>query len=148
VNSERDQPSPSNCEHGKTTEGTRLRRILVIDDDESFLKIITRILELEGYGVETARTGKEAIEKSNLGSYDLAIIDVRLPDMDGTDLLTAMRDTTPRMIKIMLTGFGSAEDRVEAIERNADDYLVKPIQMEKLLGTIKNHLEKQSQASR
>jgi DNA-binding NtrC family response regulator len=132
----------------KLTERTRLRRILVIDDDESFLRVITRILELEGHGVETARTGKEAIERSNLGSYDLAIIDVRLPDMNGTALLTAMRDTTPRMIKIMLTGYGSAEDKVEAIKRNADDYLVKPIQMDNLLGTIKNHLEKQSRASR
>jgi DNA-binding response OmpR family regulator len=122
------------------------KHIIVVDDDESFLRIITRILELEGYRVETARTGKEAIEKSNLDYYNLAIIDLRLPDMDGTDLLTLMRDTTPRMIKIMLTGRVSAGDRFEAIRKDADRYLVKPIQTDDLLRTIKNHLEKQASA--
>jgi DNA-binding response OmpR family regulator len=119
---------------------------LVVDDDESVLVTIARILELEGYRVETARTGREAIEKSQLGSYHLAIIDIRLPDMDGTELLTAMRDktpTTPRMIKIMLTGYVSAGDRTETVRRNADGYLVKPIEVDALLRTIKNHLEKQ-----
>jgi DNA-binding response OmpR family regulator len=122
------------------------KRILVVDDDESVLMTIARILELEGYVVETARTGREAIEKSQLGSYHLAIIDIRLPDMDGTELLTAMRDktpTTPKMIKIMLTGYESAGDRSETVRRNADGYLVKPIQVDELLRTIKNHLEKQ-----
>jgi DNA-binding response OmpR family regulator len=126
------------------------KRIIVIDDDESVLGTIARILELEGYRVETARTGREAIEKSNLDSYNLAIIDIRLPDMDGTDLLTAMRDTTPttpRMIKIMLTGYASAGDRAETVTRNADDYLVKPIEVDALLRTIKNHLEKQENAA-
>jgi DNA-binding response OmpR family regulator len=123
------------------------KRILVIDDDESVLATIARILELEGYKAETAKTGKEAIEKSNLGSYDLAIIDLRLPDMDGTDLLTAMRDTTPRMIKIMLTGYPSAGDRTVTIRENADSYLVKPIDVDDLLKTIKNHLEKKENAT-
>jgi DNA-binding response OmpR family regulator len=125
------------------------KRIIVIDDDESVLMTIARILELEGYRVETARTGREAIEKSQRDSYHLAIIDIRLPDMDGTDLLTAMRDTTPttpRMIKIMLTGYASAGDRTETIKENADDYLVKPIEVDALLTTIKNHLEKQENA--
>jgi len=124
------------------------KHILVIDDDESVLGTIARILELEGYKVETARSGKEAIEKSNLDSYNLAIIDVRLPDMDGTDLLTAMRDTTPKMIKIMLTGYASAGGRTETVRRNADGYLVKPIEVDDLLRTIKNHLEKQESAAR
>jgi DNA-binding response OmpR family regulator len=122
------------------------KRILVVDDDESVLVTIVRILELEGYSVDTARTGREAIEKSNLDSYNLAIIDIRLPDMDGTELLTAMRDktpTAPKMIKIMLTGYVSAGDRTETVQRNADGYLVKPIEVDALLRTIKNHLEKQ-----
>jgi DNA-binding response OmpR family regulator len=126
------------------------KRIIVVDDDEAVLGTITRILELEGYRVETARTGREAIEKSNLGFYNLAIIDIRLPDMDGTDLLTTMRDktpTTPRMIKIMLTGYASAGDRAETVRRNADGYLVKPIEVDELLRTIKNHLEKQENAA-
>jgi two-component system nitrogen regulation response regulator GlnG len=123
------------------------KQILVIDDDESVLGTIARILELEGYRVETAKTGKEAIEKSRLDSYNLAIIDLRLPDMQGTDLLTAMPETTPRMIKIMLTGYPSTEARTEAIKRKADGYLVKPIQIDELLRTIKNHLEGQENAA-
>ena len=123
------------------------KHILVIDDDESVLRSIARILELEGYRVETARTGKEAIEKSRLDSYNLAIVDIRLPDMDGTELLTVMRDTTPRMIKIMLTGYASAGDRIGTIKENADGYLVKPIEVDDLLRTIKNHLEKQESAA-
>ena len=120
------------------------KRILVIDDDESFLRMIARVLQLEGYKVETAKTGKEAIEKSNQDSYNLAIIDLRLPDMDGTDLLTAMRETKPRMVKIMLTGHVSPGDKAEAIKMNADAYLVKPIGTIDLLRTIKEHLERQT----
>ena len=120
--------------------------ILVVDDDESFLSMIARILQLEGYRVETARTGKEAIEKSNSNSYNLALIDLRLPDMDGSDLLTAMRETTPRMIKIMLTGYGLAGGGGEEVRKHADGYLVKPVEIEDLLRTIKMHLEKQGNA--
>jgi DNA-binding NtrC family response regulator len=123
------------------------KHILVIDDDESVLGTIARILELEGYRVETARTGREAIEKSRLDSYNLAIIDVRLPDMDGTNLLTAMPETTPRTIKIMLTGYPSPEAKTEAIRRNADGYFVKPIRIDELLTTVKNHLEKREEAA-
>jgi DNA-binding response OmpR family regulator len=126
------------------------KRILVVDDDEAVLGTVARILELEGYIVETARTGREAIEKSRLDAYNLAIIDIRLPDMDGTDLLSTMRDktpTTPRMIKIMLTGYASAGDRTETIRENADGYLVKPIEVDALLTTIKNHLKKQENAA-
>ena len=80
------------------------KRILVIEDDESVLQRIARILELEGYNVDAAKTGKEAIEKSNLKSYNLALIDFRLPDMEGTKLLTAMREMAPRMTKVILPG--------------------------------------------
>ena len=116
--------------------------ILVVDDDESFLRMIARILQLEGYRVETARTGKEAIEKSNSNTYNLVVVDLRLPDMNGSDLLNAMRKTTARMIKIMLTGFELAGDEAEEVRKNADGYLVKPVEIDDLLGTIKKHLGK------
>ena len=93
--------------------------------------------------IETAKTGQEVIEKSNLTSYNLAIIDLRLPDTSGADLLTAMRETTPRMVKIMLTGNPSTGDRTEIIKESADDYLVKPVEIENLLRILKNHLEKE-----
>ena len=121
------------------------KRILVIDDDEAVLQRIVRILELEGYNVDAAKTGKEAIEKSNLNSYNLVLIDIRLPDMEGTKLLTAMRETTPRMIKILLTGYPSAENMAEAAEGHADGYIVKPVGIDDLLKTVKEHLRKQDE---
>jgi len=92
--------------------------------------------------------GKEAIEKCKIGFYNLVLIDIRLPDMDGTDLLTATLETTPRMIKIMITGHPTTETRTEATRRNADGYLVKPIKIDELLRTITNHLDKQESTPR
>jgi len=93
--------------------------------------------------VDTAETGKEAIEKANSNFYNLAIIDIRLPDMEGTELLTATGETTPRTIKIILTGYPSLQNAVEAVNRGADGYLIKPVQTEDLLKTIGEHLRRQ-----
>jgi len=79
-------------------------RILLIDDDESVRKTISKALTKAGYRVDTAENGTEALEKAQANFYNLALIDIRLPDVEGTKLLDAMKDTTPRMIKIILTG--------------------------------------------
>ena len=123
-------------------------RILVVDDDESIRKVIATILEEKGYIVDTAETGKEAIEKSNKVFYNLALIDMRLPDMEGTTLLTAMRETTPKMVKIIVTGYPSLQNAMEAVNKNADAYILKPVRMDKVLNTIKEHLDKQQQAKK
>ena len=115
-------------------------RILVIDDDESIRKTITSILEEKGYMVETAENGKEAIEKTNIRFYNLALIDIRLPDMEGTELLDQMRETTPRMVKVIVTGFPSLRNAIEAVNKNADAYLIKPVRIDELLDTIKEQL--------
>ena len=123
-------------------------RILIVDDDESIRKVIAAILEEKGYIVDTAETGKEAIEKSNKAFYNLALIDMRLPDMEGTTLLTAMRETTPKMVKIIVTGYPSLQNAMEAVNKNADAYILKPVKMGKVLSTIKEHLDKQQQAKK
>ncbi len=69
------------------------KRIIVIDDDKSILRTFTRILQKNGYEIDVAETGKEAFDKSKKKCYDLALIDIRLPDMDGTDLLSKMQQT-------------------------------------------------------
>ena len=125
------------------------KRILVIDDDESVLETTARILELEGYDVDTAKTGKEAVEKSNAKFYNLALIDIRLPDMQGTQLLTAMRETVPRMVKIIVTGYPSMDNAVEAVNKGADGYVVKPIMdTDEFLNKINEHLKKQEESDR
>jgi len=120
------------------------KRILIIDDDEFVLKTNARLLKLEGYEVDTAKTGKEAVEKSKLNYYNLALIDIRLPDMEGTELLTAMRDTVPRMMKIMVTGFPSMNNAIEAVNRGADGYVTKPVtDVDAFVQKIRDLLKKQ-----
>jgi DNA-binding NtrC family response regulator len=118
-------------------------RILVVDDDEGIRTTLTAILEDEGYKVDTAESGKEAILKSNAGFYNLALIDVRLLDMQGTELLTRIKDTVPRMRKIIITGYPTVHNAIDAVNRNADAYMLKPFDIGKLLFVIKDQLRKQ-----
>ena len=117
------------------------RTILVVDDDRSILRTFTRILQKNGYKIDTAETGKEAIEKADKNHYDLALVDIRLPDMDGTDLLAKIKKQLKNTIKIMITGFPSLESGVKALDEGADAYLVKPVKPEELLMLIKEKLQ-------
>ncbi len=112
------------------------KHIIVIDDDKSILRTFTRILQKSGYEIDVAETGKEALEKTKRKTYDLALIDIRLPDMDGTDLLVKMQKTMRGAVKIMITGFPSLETGVKALDEGADAYLVKPVKPEELLALI------------
>jgi len=123
-------------------------RILVVDDDKSVRKTFAAILEEEGYVIDTAENGKEAIEKSNANFYNLSLIDIRLPDMEGTKLLTAMKETTPKMVKIIITGYPTLQNAIEAVNEGADGYIVKPFNMDSVLNTIEEHLKKQQEAKK
>ena len=120
-------------------------RILVVDDDENIRKVLTTILEDEGYAVEQAETGQKAIEMAKRKVYNLALIDIRLPDMEGIELLTKVRDTTPKMRKIIITGYPTLQNAIEAVNRGADVYIMKPFDMDKVLITIKEQLRKQKE---
>ena len=122
--------------------GERLR-ILVIDDDESIRATTAAILQNEGYAVDTAENGKEAIRRSNADLYRVALIDFRLPDMKGTELLTALREAHPKMVKIMVTGYPTVQNAIESVNKHADAYFVKPVDYENLLNTIRNLIKKQ-----
>jgi DNA-binding response OmpR family regulator len=121
--------------------GKSKKTILVVDDDKSILRTLTRILQKAGYDVDTAETGKEAMEKAGERCYNLALVDVRLPDMDGTDLLTAVKDKMEGTVKIVFTGFPSIEIGVRALDVGADAYLVKPVKPEELLMLIEEKLK-------
>jgi len=77
--------------------------------------------------------------------YKLALVDIRLPDMDGVELLTGMKQTTPKMVKIIITGYPSLENAVEAVNRGADGYIVKPVKMDELMTMINEHLKRQQE---
>jgi len=123
-------------------------RILIVDDDEDIRKVLTTILEDEGYTVESVGTAKKAIAKTGKKFYNLALIDIRLPDMEGIELLTRMKDTTPKMRKIIITGYPTLQNAVEAVNRGADAYTIKPFDMKKTLRTIKEELTKQEEEKR
>ena len=123
-------------------------RVLIVDDDETIRKSITTVLEEKGYLAETAENGRAAIRKSKKAVYNLALIDIRLPDMDGVQLLTSLKETSPKMVKIIITGYPSLQNAVEAVNKGADGYIVKPIKMGELLAMIKDHLLKQQEAGK
>jgi len=118
-------------------------RILVIEDDENIRKVLATILEDEGYKVDLVDTAKKAIEKTKRNFYNIALIDVRLPDMEGIELLTKMKDTTPKMRKIIITGYPTLQNAIQAVNRGADAYIVKPFDMEKVLKTIEEQMKMQ-----
>lgn len=119
-------------------------RILVVDDDEGIRKVVAEALKSEGYLVDAVSNGKDAVEKSQTNFYNLALVDIRLPDMEGTKLLTSMKQTTPEMIKIILTGYPALQNAIDAVNKGAHGYLVKPIKMDELLRTVEQQLKKQS----
>ena len=122
--------------------------ILIVDDDANIRETISLILQQEGYSTDTAENGKEAIEKTKTRYFNLALLDIKLPDMEGTKLLTIMHSAQPKMMKIMVTGYPSLESAVEALTLGADSYVMKPIDPENLLALIKDKLEEQSRAEK
>ena len=101
-------------------------RILIVDDDESICKTLSAILESEGYETTTATTAKEAIEKTKTQFFNVALLDIKLPDMEGTKLLARLQETTPETIKIMITGYPSVQNAVESLNHGANSYTMKP----------------------
>ena len=121
-------------------------RILIVDDDEGITGSLSIVLESEGYQTDVAHTVKEAIEKSYENYYNLAILDIKLPDGEGTSLLKALREISPKTVKIMLTGYPVLENAVNSLNDGAVAYLIKPVDVEKLLQTIKDKIEDQKAA--
>lgn len=117
------------------------RNMLVIDDDRAILHSFSRILEKNGYSVAIAETGKEAEEKLGKQGYVATLVDVKLPDMDGVDLLPFMQEVSPKMVKIVMTGTPSPDYARRAANNGADAFLSKPIEPGFLLSILKRKLE-------
>lgn len=117
--------------------------ILVVDDDLDFLKIITQILKNKGFEVSTAPSAGEALARLKERFYNAAILDISLPDTDGTELLSKIIDMHPDIIAIMLTGHSSVQNAVKSLNFGAFAYLEKPLDPDNLLSVISRGLEKQ-----
>ncbi len=123
-----------------------MKNILVVDDDRAILSGFKDILESNNYAVDTAESGREAIAKAENKQYDLALLDIKLPDMEGTVLLIKLHRMAPKMMKVMVTGFPSLENAVEALNRGADAYVVKPVKAEELIRVVSEKLREQEKA--
>jgi len=123
-------------------------RIIIVEDDENIRKTMKNILQQRGYETDTAKTGREAEQKAKANFYNLALLDIKLPDIEGTQLLAKLHENTPKMMKIMVTGYPSLENAMEALNQGANAYLTKPVKPAKLLALIKEKLEKQNQAEK
>jgi two-component system response regulator GlrR len=119
-----------------------MERILVVDDDVSILKVLHMRLESEQYAVVTASEMQEAEERIAEGSFDIALLDLKLADGSGIDLMKSLRDIDPDLPVIILTAHGTIESAVEAMKEGAYSYLTKPFDNRELLMQIKNGIDK------
>ena len=117
-------------------------RVLVIDDDPGTCHTISDVLELHGHAVESATAGYAGLERLTATPVDAAIVDIRLPDISGLDLLRAIRASSPDTEVIFITGHGSVATAVEAVNRAAFSYLTKPFEMAQLVAALEKALEK------
>jgi DNA-binding NtrC family response regulator len=110
--------------------------ILIIDDDEDMLKTLSDVLQEKGYRIETTKTGKEGIMTARDWFFDIALIDLKLPDMSGITVLKIFQLKYPSMIKIIITGYAALQNAVDAMNIGANAYIMKPIDHERLIQLI------------
>ena len=122
-------------------------RILVVDDEPDLVAALARGLKREGYAVDTATSGEEALAKASWNPYDLVCLDLNMPDLDGLEVCDSLRTSsfqgiTPRVL--MLTARDTIEDRIQGLDVGADDYLFKPFSFEELAARVRSLLRRDS----
>ncbi len=119
-----------------------MEKILVVDDEQSLRDVLSIMLKRAGYAVTSARDGEEAIELLNREIFDLVITDLRMPKIDGMEVLKAVKSASPETVVLIITAFATADSAVEAMKQGAYDYLTKPFQVDEVQLIIRNALEK------
>ena len=116
--------------------------IMVVDDEPAARLSLAELLSLEGYEVSVAASGEEAIELLSEGPFDLAIVDLKMPGMDGLDVIEVLQDESSDTVIIMLTAHGTLETAVQAMRKGAHDYLLKPADVNEIMQSVKAGLDK------
>ena len=116
--------------------------ILVIDDDRPIRSTLTEILEFEKFKVESAENGEEGVSKIEQGNFDLVLCDIKMPKMDGIEVLEKSLELKPDLPVVMISGHGTIETAVEAIKMGAFDFIAKPLDLNRLLVTVRNALDR------
>jgi DNA-binding response OmpR family regulator len=115
-------------------------RILVIDDEENYLSLLSKILGKEGYEVRATTDGKQGLEWLENDPFDLALVDIRMHPMNGLSVLERIKSRLPDFKVILVTSYPDDESRTRALLLGATAYLVKPIDIDELKETIRGHL--------
>ena len=123
-------------------------RILVVDDEEAARKSLADILRLEGYDVTSAEDGKSALELLKEQEINLMLLDIRMPGMDGIDVMQQATEVSPETQIIMLTAHGSMESAIESLRYGAHDYLIKPSSPQEILSSVAGALARHAEAQR
>jgi DNA-binding NtrC family response regulator len=118
-----------------------IANILIIDDDPQIRNMLSSILQEEGYSVEAVENGKKAIKACEKVPFDLALIDVDLPDIKGVELLPTLKQIQPKMVRIIITGSPSIDSAVKAVNEKSDGFILKPFNVPALLEMIRKRLE-------
>src|SRR3984893_10160670 len=121
-----------------------MSNILIIDDEKAIRKTLSEILSYEGYRIDEAGDGEEGIRKFRDKEYDVILCDIKMPKMDGIEFLDKAKELNPDIPIIMISGHGTIETAVEAVKKGAYDYISKPPDLNRLLITIRNAMDKTS----
>ena len=123
----------------------RKKRILLVDDEKDFVEALAERLRNRDFDVTTAFTGEEALEKLKEYNFDVAIVDVKMPGLDGIETLKEIKKLKPLTEVLMLTGHGTVETAIEGMKHGAYDFLMKPCEMDTLLEKIGDAYERKAE---
>jgi CheY-like chemotaxis protein len=128
---------PENCNEKIGEDETQTRmKVLLVDDDRSLTRSLAAILRSAGYIITTAHNGAEAIEASKNTAFEAVILDIKLPDIDGIELLKIIKAVDPIIGTLMLSGAATLEDAVETLNQGADAFILKPVDPDDLLNKL------------
>ncbi|MCK4389237.1 MAG: response regulator [Desulfobacterales bacterium] len=120
----------------------RNARILVVDDDKEFADLLVEYLSNLGYWAKAAYTGREGIDRFKKGGFQLVITDLKMPDVDGMDLLEVVKHWDKQAMVLLMTGYATIDSAVKAIKKGAYDYIAKPVKIEELEVIIERALDR------
>ncbi|MBI4301145.1 MAG: diguanylate cyclase [Chloroflexi bacterium] len=118
-------------------------RLIIVDDDDDMCETLTDIFLSQGYEVSSSRTGEEALTLCQERTFDVALVDIKLPDMEGTELLSALKVLHPHLEVVLMTGHASLESAVTAVRHDAFAYVTKPFEVHEVIITVDEAVERQ-----
>ncbi len=123
-------------------------KILLVEDDDDVVWAVNALLTMKGYDIDISKTGLDAMRKTKRKVYNLAIIDIKLPDMDGVELLKKFEESFPVMRKIIMTGHATKDNAIQALNCGADLFLTKPVNLQEFVGAVESQFRKLEEESK